>query len=148
RRRCSEEEDASVRLRSCGFRGASDHDFCHRRRHLPWLNYSPRRYDLRRLVGGTRTLPELTLERECRARILATSDSPHYQRLGELLRHSDDGSPLPLGHCPINAHQFQVWGVSRVLSALADFDDVRMITVSDRCEECKPSELRAIRWAR
>jgi hypothetical protein len=117
-----------------------------RKRYLPWLGYDPSRYDIRKLVGDTPTMAKLDIERDTRAAILMASDNPTYRELGELLHELDDGVPLPMGHCPLNAYLFQVWSVSKALRVFADFRDMAMVTVFDRDDECEPSELGQIDW--
>ncbi len=119
----------------------------HRKRHFPWIDYSPSRYDIRKLVDGARTIDQLNIERDRRAAILMASDDPTYRELGEFLHQVDNDVPLPMGHCPLNANLFQIWGTSKVLRVLSGFDDVWMITVFDRNDECQPSELSSIDWA-
>ncbi len=119
-----------------------------RKRHIPWLKYCPVRYDICKLVDGTRTTAQLNIERDTRAAILMASDDDEYRELGQLLHEVNGSVPVSMGHCPINAYLFQVWSVSKALRVFADFRDMAMMTVFDRGDECKPSELGRIDWTK
>lgn len=119
-----------------------------RKRHYPWVNYNPGRFNIRKIVDGARTSEHLENERACRATILDASDDEVHQRMAETLEATFPGLPVRVCYCPINTQSFQIYQTAEVLKVINDFDDVRMITVLDRDDEIAPDLLHSLNWRR